>query len=118
LAGYLILAQALYERGNVFAEGWNFGPSDEESRSVRWVVDALIDLCPGSEWQQLHAPQPHEAHLLKLDCSKARTLLGWRPQWALPCALEQTVAWHRDWRAGRDMWATTLAQIDAYLAGG
>ena len=33
LSGYLMLAQKLYEEGAAYAEGWNFGPSDEDAQA-------------------------------------------------------------------------------------
>ncbi|MDP1897326.1 MAG: CDP-glucose 4,6-dehydratase, partial [Sulfurimicrobium sp.] len=59
---------------------------------------------------------PHEAGLLRLDSSKARTLLGWRTKLTIDQALEQVIRWHRGWMAGEDMRAFTLNQIEQYMA--
>jgi CDP-glucose 4,6-dehydratase len=117
VSGYLVLAQALAEHGVKFEGGWNFGPSDDDARSVREVVDLVIrNYGEGARWQQDGAEQPHEAHFLKLDCSKARQYLGWHPRWNLATAVEATVAWHRA-RAGgtADMQQICLAQIQDYI---
>lgn len=118
LAGYLALAERLYTVGQDFAEGWNFGPEEADARPVRWIVEHLCGLVPGSAWQCDTAPQPHEANLLKLDSSKAKMKLGWRPRWHLETALGQTLAWHQAWKRGADMATTSLAQIGEYEEAG
>jgi CDP-glucose 4,6-dehydratase len=114
LSGYLGLAEYLYKHGGAYAEGWNFGPSDEDARTVRWIVERLVAASPGSRWECDPGPQPHEAYFLKLDSSKARARLGWEPRWRLETALEKTIEWHTDWRRGKDMRAVSLAQITEY----
>jgi CDP-glucose 4,6-dehydratase len=113
LHGYLLLAQALVERGSEAATAWNFGPDTEGVASVAEVVGQLATLWPSpAPWHfDMETPQPHEAGLLTLDSAKARRLLGWRPRWTLAQTLERTVAWHSAWRAGADMQAITHAQI-------
>jgi CDP-glucose 4,6-dehydratase len=118
LAGYLALAERLYNEGQAFAEAWNFGPDDRDARSVQWIVEFLCRRTPGAAWRLTDAPQPHEAHTLKLDSSKAKTRLGWSPRWDLATALEMTLAWHQAWRQGADMAAFSLNQIHAYQATG
>jgi CDP-glucose 4,6-dehydratase len=114
LAGYLLLAQRLALQGQHFAGSWNFGPADADARAVRWILDRLSARLPGTRWQSHPGPHPHEAHQLRLDSSKAARQLGWTARWDLAVALDRTVEWHRAWRAGGDMNATCLAQIEAY----
>lgn len=116
LSGYLILAQALCERGGVFADAWNFGPADDDSRSVGWIVKYLAQSMPALRWSVDAAVQPHEAHHLKLDSSKARGVLGWAPHWRLDQALDRTAAWHQAWKRGDDMRVFSLAQIVDYMS--
>jgi len=115
LSGYLQLAQKLYEDGIAYAEGWNFGPSDEDAKPVQWIVDQLTQKWgDGASWQLDKGDHPHEAHYLKLDCSKARMKLDWQPRWHLGQALEMIVDWQRAWLAKEDMRSFTLEQIDLY----
>jgi CDP-glucose 4,6-dehydratase len=115
ISGYLVLAQALADQGPAFCGGWNFGPNDTDARSVREVVELVIDKWGGpASWQQDGAEQPHEANFLKLDCSKAKQHLGWTPSWDLSKAIEATVAWHRARMSGEDMQQVCLAQIQSY----
>lgn len=114
LSGYLTLAEKLYEEGNVFAEGWNFGPDEGDARSVGWIVEHLCSSVTGASWQHDGSPQPHEAGLLRLDSSKAKAKLGWSPRWRLHTALENTLSWHQAWRRGEAMADVSLSQIRAY----
>ncbi len=114
LAGYLLLAERLYTDGMPFAEGWNFGPEDEDARPVRWIVERLAEMRKDVKWQCDERQQPHEANYLKLDSSKAHAQLGWHPRWRLRDALEKTLQWHEAWRKGEDMQSVTLAQIADY----
>ena len=115
LSGYLMLAERLFEDGLPFAEGWNFGPRDEDARPVAWIVERLTKLWgEGARWSLDQTAHPHEAHYLKLDCSKARRQLGWRPQWNVERALEATVVWYRAYQSGEDMRAFSLGQIRDY----
>jgi CDP-glucose 4,6-dehydratase len=114
LSGYLMLAEKLFIEGNAFAEAWNFGPNDDDAKSVGWIVNQLCDRTPGAKWQTENVQHPHEAGLLKLDSSKAKTRLGWNPRWNLDMALNKTIEWHHAWRKGDDMAAFTSAQLQAY----
>jgi CDP-glucose 4,6-dehydratase len=114
LAGYLMLAEKLCDAEADFAEGWNFGPDENDAKPVRWIVEYLCDQVPEAAWQCDDSPQPHEANMLKLDSSKAKSRLGWRPRWNLQTALGQTLAWHQAWKVGSDMAQISLSQIVAY----
>ena len=115
LSGYLTLAQALYERGIQFNGAWNFGPNDIDSRSVKEVVELLIGRwgTPAS-WQQDGSLTPHEAHFLKLDCTKARQQLGWSARWSLEKSIEEIVRWHKELSSKRDMKVFMCEQIDLF----
>ena len=117
LSGYLILAQALYEQGLPFASGWNFGPRDEDNRSVQEVVELVISSWGDSaRWEKEGSEQLHEANLLKLDCSKARTKLGWTPKWDLEIATQKIVEWQRVFQAKANVQEVSLAQINHYMS--
>lgn len=115
VSGYLTLGERLYTDGAEFAESWNFGPTDEDAQTVGWIVEHLMRQNPGMTWHRDLSSQPHEANYLKLDSSKARTRLRWKPRWRLPAALDKTLKWHRAWRDRQDMRDVTIAQIGEYL---
>ena len=115
LRGYLTLAEQLYIHGPAFAEGWNFGPNDEDARSVAWIAQKLTGQWgQGASWQADSGEHPHEAGYLKLDISKARSRLKWHPVLRLESALDLIVAWDQQRQAGLDIHATTLTQIQTY----
>jgi CDP-glucose 4,6-dehydratase len=117
LSGYLILAQALYEQGPAFTSGWNFGPRDEDNRAVKEVVDLLISGWGDAvRWEKEGIEQPHEANLLKLDCSKARAQLGWTPKWNLEAATQKIIEWQKAFQAKENMQEISLAQINHYMS--
>lgn len=96
LGGYLLLAQKLAEHGPHYASGWNFGPDDEDAKSVEWIVRKLCGIWGnGASYVLEGGGHPHEANMLKLDCSKAKAELNWRPRWRIGEALERIVDWTR-----------------------
>jgi CDP-glucose 4,6-dehydratase len=117
LAGYLILTQALYHHGSTFSSGWNFGPRDEDNRAVQEVVDLLIsEWGDSAHWEKEGSEKPHEANLLKLDCSKAHTHLGWMPKWNLEVATQKIVEWQKAFQTKENMQEISLAQINHYMS--
>lgn len=115
LSGYLVLAQALYQSGAEFDGAWNFGPRDEDARPVKEVVDLLIkNWGSPATWQQDQSEQPHEAHSLKLDCSKAYEYLNWIPQWTIEKAVQSIVEWHHAFQQYENMQQVSLQQIYQY----
>ena len=95
LSGYLLLGQNLLENRREFADAWNFGPEPGSNRSVSQVLTRMQEHWPAFIWQLTEKPQLHEANLLYLDSSKAKTQLKWRPVWDLEQTLEATAAWYR-----------------------
>ncbi len=115
LSGYLLLAQRLYEHGQAYAEGWNFGPQDEDARPVQWIVRRMVERWGnGVRWQFDGGEHPHEANYLKLDIGKVKSRLGWCPRWGLATALENIATWHQAWLAHEDVRALCLRQIEQY----
>ena len=112
LNGYLTLAEHLCDGGPAFADGWNFGPDDDESKQVGSIVGTLAQSWGlDSEWHHDAAEHPHEATFLKLDSSKARSELSWAPKLDLQTTLDWIVDWYRDYFSNREMRNITVAQI-------
>ena len=115
LYGYRLLAEALFDQGKDFATGWNFGPSEEDVKPVSWICDELVSRWgSNASWTIDGKDHPHEATYLKLDCSKARTRLGWRAKLSLRDALERTIDWNKTFLDQGDVRARTLAEIRSY----
>jgi CDP-glucose 4,6-dehydratase len=118
LCGYLALAQKLFEEGAAYAEGWNFGPNDEDAEPVQWIVENLTRTWgENASWILDGGDHPHEAHYLKLDCSKAKARLDWHPRWNLQEALDAIIEWQRAYRNEKNMRELTMLQIQTYSKG-
>jgi CDP-glucose 4,6-dehydratase len=123
LSGYLRLAEAQWEHGREFADAFNFGPAATGNVTVREIVKRVIAAWGSGEShtpagaEAGHATAHHEATFLKLDITKAATLLGWSPRYHVDEAVAQTVRWYKE-RAvrGKDFAARELclAQISEF----
>jgi CDP-glucose 4,6-dehydratase len=116
LYGYLLLAEQVFNAGDGFAEGWNFGPGPGNERNVEALITRFMDAWgPGAEWAPDRTPHPHEAPVLRLDVSKAASRLGWSCQ----LDFDETIAWTADWYRmvadGADAQEMMLRQIQAYV---
>jgi CDP-glucose 4,6-dehydratase len=115
LHGYLLVAEKLFSHGQEFAEGWNFGPWDEDAQPVSRLVETTSELWgPGVRWERDPGANPPEAKILKLDISKSRSRLGWAPLIRLPQTLDWVVQWYKAYAENRDMREITCMQIDQY----
>jgi CDP-glucose 4,6-dehydratase len=117
LIGYLVLAQRLFGDGPEFGEAWNFGPEDGGDASVEHLVTAISSAWgPSAQWHPATVAAPPEAMALRLDSSKARLRLGWRPLLPLDQAIALTLEWYLGWRQGEEARRLTDRQLDAVLA--
>jgi CDP-glucose 4,6-dehydratase len=117
LSGYLALAQKLYEDGPRYSEAWNFGPDDSDAKPVEWLVRQLCSKWGNNVSYTIdQGEHPHEAHYLKLDCSKAKMELGWQPKWDLEMALNSIVEWTKVYAAQKDVAAICRKQIQEYVS--
>lgn len=115
LNGYTMLGERLLIDGPSFAEAWNFGPTLKDCKSVGWIIEFLCSKSLGIAWCIDQSMNPHEARVLKLDSTKARERLNWRPVWSLETALDQTVDWYNAYKEGEDMFNVSLNQINLFL---
>ena len=117
LHGYLMLAERLAADAVHVSGAWNFGPAEADAKPVAWLADRLTEAWgAGASWTHDSAAHLPEAHFLKLDASKAKAFLGWRPHLALPQALDWIVEWYRAFQAGTDLRLLTNTQIERYEA--
>ncbi|HEX3999625.1 MAG TPA: CDP-glucose 4,6-dehydratase [Pirellulales bacterium] len=101
LHGYLMLAERLYAEPQRWSSAWNFGPADNDTVAVGELLDRFFAAWGNGAWQAESTEiGPHEAGLLRLDCSKARSLLGWRMAMDLDDAVAMTADWYRHATAG------------------
>ncbi len=118
LSGYLLLAERLVHDGDAFADGWNFGPQDSDTLTVRGLAELLVRQWGHGEIREEVEPNgPHETHCLRLDSTKAMTRLGWRPLLSVAERVAWTVDWYKAWQRSPDMvWSVTASQIEEYEA--
>jgi len=115
LHGYLLLLEKMDESAVVYSQGWNFGPDEKGARDVGWIVEHFVAVWGDANWRiEVDVQAVHEAHLLKLDCSKARVELAWRLVLELEMALEWIAEWYRRHREAGDMAEFSNRQLMAY----
>ena len=117
LHGYLSVAEHLYNDGLSFCGNWNFGPFERSEKTVSWVVNQLYTRWgTDMKWHHDTRRHPHENTYLKLDSSKARTLLGWVPELDLETTLEWIVEWTRKFQEGVNLRAFTVRQVRRFAS--
>jgi CDP-glucose 4,6-dehydratase len=120
LGGYLLLGTKMLENIEKYAGAWNFGPSENDAISVEEIVKKIIAYWGNGQYKLESASnEPHEARSLKLDCSKARTVICWKPAYTVNEALMETVAWYKEFyekRVTGDLYDYTVKQIMEYMA--
>ncbi|MES2998398.1 MAG: CDP-glucose 4,6-dehydratase [Pseudomonadota bacterium] len=116
LKGYLILAEQLYKSPNHYSGEWNFGPNEEDVKSVSWIADKIIQHWNRrGKWLLDERDHLYESVLLKLDSTKARSNLAWKPLWGIEQALNKTVDWYQSCKKGENMKEKTLYQIIEFM---
>ncbi|WP_316189884.1 CDP-glucose 4,6-dehydratase [Bradyrhizobium sp. SZCCHNS1054] len=114
LSGYLLLGERLLKGDESCATAWNFGPGHDGNRSVGNVLETMKTSWPAVSWNVTEQPQPHEAHLLQLDTSKAHGDLGWRPVWTFEEGIAATTEWYRAWLEREEVLSSI--QLERYIA--
>jgi len=115
ISGYLMLAESLYLEGNKYEGAWNFGPNEDDCKNVEWILNQMVRIWgDGVSWQLDNNPQPHEATYLKLDCSKAKIHLKWKPKWAIYEALQKIHDWNYAFVSNGDILERCKKEIEEY----
>jgi CDP-glucose 4,6-dehydratase len=118
LSGYLLLACRMKENPSLFAEAWNFGPWHTSTIDVLNLTERVIHEWGSGTWKEVRHKRnaPHEANCLKLDIAKSVSKLGWRPVYSIDEAVQQTIAWYKQYYMGdTDMYTFSRNQIAGYL---
>lgn len=113
LSGYLLLGSLMYKDAE-YSSAWNFGPGDESITTVKELAELVIRNWGGGAYKIDPSPHPHEADFLKLDISKARTQLGWKPIFDIDEAVTRTINWYKNFYKGKDVYRLTVKEIGEY----
>jgi CDP-glucose 4,6-dehydratase len=115
LSGYLLLAERMWHDPANYQESWNFGPSADDVRTVKWIVERLAaHWGTPVAWRLDESPNRPEAGMLALDSSKARSRLGWSPRWTLDQALQAVCQWYKAYHQGQPIRPLVMQQIASY----
>jgi CDP-glucose 4,6-dehydratase len=115
LSGYILLAEKLWASPEQYSDSWNFGPSAHDCRPVRWIIEKLNDDSDDRvSWAVDPAVKPHEAGLLTLDSTKARTALGWHSRWSVETALRSAFDWYEAYGRNDPARQAVMRDIEHY----
>ena len=115
LYAYLMIAALQYE-DRKYEGYYNVGPGDEDCVTTGELVELFCEAWgDGQIWENHFAGGPHEANFLKLDCSRLRSVFGWKPAWGVRQAVEKTVEWTKAWQSGEDINLIMKKQIRGFL---
>lgn len=116
LHGYLALAQHLFTNGIKYAEGWNFGPNDEDCVPVGTLVKMFCEEWGENSHFKIQSDcGPHEANFLKLDCSKAKMNMNWKSVWNIKNAISAIVSWEKGFSRGENPRSLCENQINQFM---
>jgi CDP-glucose 4,6-dehydratase len=117
LSGYLLLGQKLLEERSEYAQAWNFGPQDDGNMTVLEITSFMKDVWSSINYEvELDSNQPHEAGILKLDCSKAHFVLGWSPVWTTNQAILKTAQWYKAFYESEHI--RSIDDLNGYISDG
>lgn len=115
LYAYLMIAQRQYEDPS-FAGYYNVGPDDCDCVTTGDLVDKFCrSYGGGMQWVNRSVGGPHEANFLKLDCSKLKSVFGWKPRWNVDTAIDRTVEWTKTYFSGGDIPTVMDRQIAEFF---
>ncbi len=116
LHGYLVLGAKMVEDPVKFAQAYNFGPEPSERMTVKELVEEAIDVWGTGAFDVSANPKKvHEAGLLRLDITKAKTELNWQPKYSAREAVQETIAWYKATKEGQDIKSFTEFQIAKFF---
>lgn len=116
LSGYMLLAKKMWEKPTEFCEGWNFGPETESVSTVWDVATELLRNYGKGELNDSSNPNAvHEAKLLMLDITKAKTRLGWKPRLNMQKCLSLVTDWYKNYKK-EDVYSLCVREINEFLS--
>lgn len=111
LYAYLLIAMKQYNN-HLYAGYYNVGPNETDCYTTGDLVNLFVKKWGNNlKWINKHDGGPHEANFLKLDCSKLKSALGWKPRWSVNEAMDKIVEWNKVWFSGENISKCTDKQI-------
>ena len=115
LSGYLLLASKMRKEPQKFCGAWNFGPNQDSIITVGEIADMIVAKWGSGSWSdKSDKSEPHEANLLGLDISKAKSYLKWSPVWDIEATIEKTMDWYKEHKQ-KDSYKICVDQIKEYI---
>ncbi|EHL68204.1 CDP-glucose 4,6-dehydratase [Cloacibacillus evryensis] len=116
ITAYMAIAEKQYKDKNL-ADYYNVGPDDTDCVTTGDLTQIFCDVWgEGMTWENRYSGGPHEANFLKLDCSKIKSQISWKPKWHIKTAIEKTCEWTKAWINNDNVFKTMNDQIDKYLS--
>lgn len=118
LFAYLLIIQKQYEDMS-YAGYYNVGPDEYDCVDTATLVTTFCDCWKqGAQWVNIAEKNaPHEANFLKLDCSKIKKVMGWKPTWNMETAVEKICEWTKIYLENDDVEKCMSAQIKEFMRG-
>jgi CDP-glucose 4,6-dehydratase len=115
LYGYLLLAKGLYEGKKNLSGAWNFGPKENNYLTVKEIVEKTLKILKRGSYIVKRDSTKHETDFLRLDISKAKKILGWKPIFNLDQTLKLTLDWYKSFYNKKDVIKITNQQIESFF---
>jgi CDP-glucose 4,6-dehydratase len=118
LTGYLMLAEKLFIGNINYVGAWNFGPNQEDTKNVEYIVSKLCQMWGNNASWMLDENKNnthHEANYLKLDCNKSNNILNWQPKWNLENTLIKIIEWYKAYKNNDDLYNITKKHLIEYM---
>jgi CDP-glucose 4,6-dehydratase len=111
----MMLAQKMWDNPTEYCEGWNFGPGNDSITTVWDVASALVDNFGKGELNDVSDPNAvHEANLLMLDITKAKTRLGWKPRLDARQTIDLVADWYRRYKK-ENVYQLCIEEINKFI---
>ncbi len=115
LSAYLLIVQKQYEDSRL-SGCYNVGPESSDCVTTGQLADIFCKVWGAeAKWEYTGDHGPHESAVLKLDCAKINTMLGWKPRWNVERAVKETVDWTKEWLSGGEILRCMERQIAGFL---
>lgn len=115
LMAYLQIVEKQY-MDHEYQGSYNVGPDERDCIKTGELVDLFCSAWGGNQqWDNQYDGGPHEAGFLKLDCSKIKNKIGWKPRWSIEEAINMVVQWSKVYYSKGNIISCMDQQIDNYF---